>query len=78
MPSQGTYSAFTSERSTFLLTTELLTSTRPPLTTVGANLSMEGPFMAINSVGKLNTGEPTGLSESTTEQLAVPPRISGP
>ena len=23
-------------------------------------------------------GEPTGLSESTTEQLAVPPRISGP
>ena len=60
------------------VTTSLLMNTQPPETTPASNLDREGSLRAISSVGWANTGEPTGLSERTTEQLAVPPRISGP
>jgi hypothetical protein len=59
-------------------TTELLTKISPPAFTTGSNFSRDGAFMAMSSEGKLKMGEPTGLVDSTTWQLAVPPRISGP
>ena len=57
---------------------ELLMSSRPPGLTSGSNLSSDGRFMATTAPGARITGEPTGRSEITTVQFAVPPRISGP
>lgn len=34
--------------------------------------------MATSALGAVTSGLPMGSSESVTEQLAVPPRISGP
>ena len=56
----------------------LLTSSRPPGFTLLSNLSREGLFMARTVSAWAISGLATGLSETTTEQLAVPPRISGP
>ena len=40
---------------------------------------LEGKHVSwLPSYGPEMRGEPTGSSETTTEQLAVPPRISGP
>ena len=50
----------------------------PPGTVVGSYLSSEGRFMAMSVSGVVMMGEPMGSSERMTEQLAVPPRISGP
>ena len=44
----------------------------------GSNFSRDGKFIATTARGERITGDPTGLSEITTVQLAVPPRISGP
>jgi hypothetical protein len=46
--------------------------------TIFSNSSMEGLFMAITTSGSSTLGLPTGSSERTTVQLALPPRISGP
>ena len=43
-----------------------------------SNFSIEGWFRQITTSASLTTGDPIGSSEKTTEQLAVPPRISGP
>ena len=42
------------------------------------NLSKEGWFRAMSALGRVISGLPMGSSDSVTEQLAVPPRISGP
>ncbi len=34
--------------------------------------------MTTSMFGSTTSGDPTGSSDSVTEQLAVPPRISGP
>lgn len=57
---------------------ELLTNTVPLGTTVGSNFKREGRFMAMSSVGSRTMGQMMGSEEMTTQQLAVPPRISGP
>ena len=54
------------------------TKTVPPAATAGSNLSIDGSFMTIRTFGWAMIGEPTGSSETITEQLQVPPRISGP
>ena len=54
------------------------TTTVPPSTTVSMNLSKEGWFSAMSALGASTSGLPMGASDSVTEQLAVPPRISGP
>jgi hypothetical protein len=56
---------------------EFTTSTPPGLTN-GSYLSSDGRFMAITAVGYFTNGEPISSSDTTTVQLAVPPRISGP
>jgi hypothetical protein len=53
-------------------------SNSPPSRISGSNFSSDGRFIATTARGDRITGEPTGLSEITTVQLAVPPRISGP
>ena len=50
----------------------------PPFSTVDSNLSSEGRFIAIKTLGVVIIGEPTFSSLTITLQLAVPPRISGP
>ena len=50
----------------------------PPGLTCSSNLSSEGRFIATTTSALFTSGEATGLSETITEQLAVPPRISGP
>ena len=55
-----------------------LMSSRPPGLTSPSNLRREGLFMARMVSAMAISGLATGLSETTTEQLAVPPRISGP
>jgi len=57
---------------------EELTISTPPGRTDGANFSSDGRFMTTASLGREMMGEPMGLSATTTVQLAVPPRISGP
>ena len=57
---------------------EELTKMEPPGTTASSNFSREGRFMTISEVGRVTRGESISSSESMTEQLAVPPRISGP
>ena len=58
---------------------ELLTNILPPGLTSLSNLSREGKFITMAQVASPDiTGEPTGLSDTVTAQLAVPPRISGP
>ena len=52
--------------------------TTPPGSTALMNLSKEGRFMAMNTLGLVTRGEPMASSETHTLQLAVPPRISGP
>ncbi len=56
----------------------LLIRTKPPGCTFGSNFSSDGRFIATSTLGWLTTGEPMRRSDTTTEQLAVPPRISGP
>ena len=68
----------TSARVTLRSIRELLTMMTPPGTTLSSNLTSEGPFMATSRVGRATMGEAMGFSEMMTEQLAVPPRISGP
>ena len=75
---QGTYTTSQSSRLDFSSMMLLLTSSSPPGLTSLWNLSMEGRFMASTVSAMEISGEATGLSETTTEQLAVPPRISGP
>ena len=58
--------------------TELLTKIMPPGCTSSWNFRREGRFSTMSSEGRAKTGEPTRSVERTTEQLAVPPRISGP
>ena len=53
-------------------------TTTPPGTTASRNFSSEGWFMTTSMFGSTTSGDPTGSSDSVTEQLAVPPRISGP
>ena len=67
-----------SSRVDFLSMIELSANTIPPDFTIGSNLSNEGPFIAITMSGAVTSGEPIGSSEIHTEQLHVPPRISGP
>ena len=51
----------------------------PPGATLSTYLRYEGTFIAIQIVmPSSKTGEPIGSSDTVTEQLAVPPRISGP
>ena len=51
----------------------------PPGATLSTYLRYEGRFIAITmSILFSNTGDPIGSSETVTEQLAVPPRCSGP
>ena len=57
---------------------ELLYINRPPGCTMGSNLSRDGRFITMAVVGSVTMGDAMGSSETTTEQLAVPPRISGP
>ncbi len=57
---------------------EVLTTMMPPGRTASSNLSSEGRFRAMRPWGDLLMGDPMGRSESTTVQLQVPPRISGP
>ena len=57
---------------------EELISNNPPERMSGSNFSSDGRFMATTARGERITGDPTGLSETTTVQLQVPPRISGP
>jgi hypothetical protein len=54
------------------------TTTMPPGTTASMNLSKEGWFSAMRALGRVTSGLPMGASDRVTEQLAVPPRISGP
>ena len=54
------------------------TTTMPPSSTLSMNLSKEGWFRAMSARGRVISGLPMGSSDSVTEQLAVPPRISGP
>ena len=55
-----------------------LTIISPPGRTMGMYLSREGRLRAIRMSGRSVSGEPILLSATTTVQLAVPPRISGP
>ena len=57
---------------------EASATTTPPGTTASRNFSSEGWFITTSMFGSTTKGEPMGASESVTEQLAVPPRISGP
>ena len=56
----------------------VLTTRIPPGRTSGSNLSIDCRFSTIAPCGRFVTGEPTCRSDSTTVQLQVPPRISGP
>ena len=51
---------------------------KPPGATISSNLSKEGLFITTTVSGLVTIGDPTGESDRTTEQLAVPPLISGP
>ena len=55
----------------------LMTSSPPGLTS-GSYFSSEGLLKTTTMLGCIHTGEPIGSSLTTTVQLAVPPRISGP
>ncbi len=59
-------------------TREELTIWMPPSFSRGWNLSKLGRFMTMRLMGRSMMGEPISSSESTTVQLAVPPRISTP
>ena len=60
------------------LTREEFMNKFPPGATYCSNFSSDGSFITTTSVACEITGEPTGSSETTTEQFAEPPRISGP
>ena len=74
----GTYTACTSCRRTFRSTSVESTKIHPPGFTASSYLSSDGRFITISTSGWSTMGEETGSSPMTTEQLAVPPRISGP
>ena len=57
---------------------ELFQIRRPPGRTEGRNLSRDGVFITMQTVGCGTRGEATSSSDTTTVQLAVPPRISAP
>ena len=57
---------------------ELLIIISPPFLSSGSNLGKEGSFIIITVSGSDTMGVYTSPSVTTTEQLAVPPRISGP
>ena len=50
----------------------------PPSTTSVSNASSDGWFMTTSTLGWSTSGVPMRSLEMLTEQLAVPPRISGP
>jgi hypothetical protein len=50
----------------------------PPGLSIGSNRSIDGLFITMAVVGSVTMGDPIGSADITTEQLAVPPRISGP
>jgi len=56
----------------------VLTTITPPGRTADSNFSSDGRLSTMRACGLRVIGEPTGLSDSTTVQLHVPPRISGP
>ena len=57
---------------------ELSTRTQPPSATSPSNISSDGWFIATSTFGCSTVGEPMRSLQMFTEQLAVPPRISGP
>ena len=57
---------------------ELFMMTKPPFLTLSWNLNRLGVFIAMRQSGTAMMGDATSFSSMTTEQLAVPPRISGP
>jgi hypothetical protein len=57
---------------------EALAISTPPEATIGSYLSRDGRFMTMAALGLRTSGEPISSSGTTTVQLAVPPRISGP
>ena len=67
-----------SVRSQVLGTSDESTNTHPPGTTLRSNLSSDGRFITMRMSGAVTSGLPIGLSSMLTEQLQVPPRISGP
>ena len=74
----GTSISVRSVRSVVVLISEELTMSRPPDLTFGENLSNDGRLNTHAQVGLLMIGEPIRLSDMTTVQYAVPPRISAP
>ena len=74
----GTGTTVTSVRCGRRLMREVLTTMTPPGRTASSNLSREGRFKAMRPWGDLLMGDPMGRPDSTTVQLQVPPRISGP
>ncbi len=61
-----------------VLTRDELAQRRPPAWRMLWNLAKDGWFMATTNSGSEATGEAISSSETTTVQLAVPPRTSTP
>src|SRR5512139_2752229 len=57
---------------------ELLKTSSPPGRSLGANLLSDALLQITSEFGALTTGQAIGRFETTTMQLAVPPRTSAP
>src|SRR5450756_1333681 len=74
----GMYTKSRSVREDFVSITVESTTSNPPLWMTGSNLSNDCRLKTIAACGSVTSGEAIDSSATTTAQLAVPPRCSGP